>query len=114
MALPSFWLDSDNLEPLSDETLASLEKNKTYTSTTGTGIKKGVAKGNLLLVCVRVAPRSTQNKVIPQLLKRFPPLRPKCQFPAIKFRNSLERTDDGEADNTPEWNLRHRQIKTHL
>ena len=41
MPPPSFWLDSDAPEPLSGETLAPLEKNKTYTSTAGTGVKMG-------------------------------------------------------------------------
>ena len=39
MAPPIFWLDSDAPKLLSDETLAPLEKNKIYTSTTGTGIR---------------------------------------------------------------------------
>ena len=39
MAPPSLWCDPDALEPLSDENLAPLEKNQTYTTTTGTGVK---------------------------------------------------------------------------
>ena len=41
MPPPTFWLDSDTLEPLSGETLAPLEKNKTYTSKAGTGVEMG-------------------------------------------------------------------------
>ena len=41
MAPPSFWVDSDALEPLSGEILAPLEKNKRYTSTAGTGVRRG-------------------------------------------------------------------------
>ena len=41
MAPPSFWLDSDAPEPLSGETLAPMEKNKTYTSTAGIDFKRG-------------------------------------------------------------------------
>ena len=39
MAPPSLWCDPDALEPLSDENLAPIEKNQTYTTTTGTGVK---------------------------------------------------------------------------
>ena len=39
MAPPSLWCDPDALEPLSDENLAPLEKNQTYTTTTGTDVK---------------------------------------------------------------------------
>ena len=39
MAPPSFWCDPDALEPLSNENLAPLEKNQTYTTTTGTNVK---------------------------------------------------------------------------
>ena len=41
MARPRFWLDSDAPEPLSGETLAPLKKNKTYTSTSSTGVIRG-------------------------------------------------------------------------
>ena len=39
MAPPSFWWDPDAPEPLSGENLAPLEKNKSYTTKAGTGIK---------------------------------------------------------------------------
>ena len=41
MAPPILWWDPNALEPLSDETLAPLEKKQTYTNTAGTGVKMG-------------------------------------------------------------------------
>ena len=39
--LASLLWESDALEPHSGETLASLEKNQTYTNSAGTGVKMG-------------------------------------------------------------------------
>ena len=114
MAPPSFWLDSDAPEPLCGETLAPQQKSPAYTSTPGTGVKRGGSKVQLLLGCVRAAPRNTQNKVKPQLCTGFPPVRPKWEFQPISLETHLRESDDGEAANIPEWNLGHLQPKTHL
>ena len=41
MAPPTLWWDPDAPDPLSGETLDPLEKNHTYNTTAGTGVKMG-------------------------------------------------------------------------
>ena len=41
MASPNLWWDPDTAYPLSGETLDPLEKNHTYKTTAGTGVKMG-------------------------------------------------------------------------
>ena len=50
MPPPTLWLDSDAPEPLSDETLATLEKKQAYMNKDGTDVKMGLKSVTSCLV----------------------------------------------------------------
>jgi hypothetical protein len=65
--------------------------------------RKGVDNWKFLLGSVRVGPRNIQNQDLPQLVTRFPPVRPKWEFRAIS--PETRDGDAGEAGHTPELHL---------
>jgi hypothetical protein len=102
MAPPRFSWDSDAPETRSVETLAPLQKSQILVYPHNRR-RKGVDNWTFLLGCVRVGPRNTQNQDLPQLLIRFPLVRPKWEFRAIS--PETRDGDAGEAGHTPELHL---------